>query len=769
MKKKILLITGLLFLGQAVEAAPAVRGRPAPANATQSNTTTVARSGRIVPKAAATAPKPSGNVVAARSATKQNVVQSGVAIQAATTNTIVSDECKTKYYGCMDSFCMLDNASGGRCYCSDKNSEFDNILAQIKKLDDQSRDMATIGVEKIELRSADKDKADYISETVQAVADEFTTDSSQPKKTTRTRASLDLSIFDSQPTFGFDAEETVENADLSLIQGKTGDVLHNTVRNICTKQIPECSKDIQMLQMMYAQTIQSDCRSYENYLQKMKDESTKKLRVAQQAMRDKALEVYEDANKWDLGQCVVEMRKCMQDTARGGCGNDWTGCVGIVAAENARSGLSSRTRTRSGMVSIEGSATKISIAASTYDALLSQKPLCESVTKNCVAAVSKDKDAVWNIFLREIAPALKSAELLAESNRRTDCIGNISECFRKGCADTMTDEASFDLCITRPEAMLNICKVQLNECGISTNSAAEAQKSEIWSFVLARLASMRVDSCTRDVKQCLQSEDRCGENYSQCVGLDMDDVMAMCPQEKLVGCAADTPQSFIDRLDEIVSGVLLGIDNAMQLKCQAAVDEKLNELRGEKGGYKAFSAETFGTEGIILDESHPEYVTIRGLIDFEKLTHDNKTVVAGTMDGTSASISNANLKTIANSINNVITQLKSDPKINDCVNGRDMTNIRKSGGQSGGRFPNLLDTFILEIINTGIDTARNNYNTKVNELKTQAMKTAQERLVAAQAKQAAEKNAKPPVNCISPGILFSIDYYKNKYPNVTKK
>jgi hypothetical protein len=133
----------------------------------------------------------------------------------------------------MDSFCMLDNASGGRCYCSDKNSEFDNILAQIKKLDDQSRDMATIGVEKIELRSADKDKADYISETVQAVADEFTTDSSQPKKTTRTRASLDLSIFDSQPTFGFDAEETVENADLSLIQGKTGDVLHNTVRKCC--------------------------------------------------------------------------------------------------------------------------------------------------------------------------------------------------------------------------------------------------------------------------------------------------------------------------------------------------------------------------------------------------------------------------------------------------------------------------------------------------------------------------------------------------------
>ena len=111
-----------------------------------------------------------------------------------------------------------------------------------------------------------------------------------------------------------------------------------------------------MLQMMYAQTIQSDCRAYENYLKKMKDESSKKLQVAEKALRDAALEAYENSNKWDLGQCVVEMRKCMQDEARGACGNDWTGCVGIVAAENARYGTSSRNQTK--MFDIAGSATK---------------------------------------------------------------------------------------------------------------------------------------------------------------------------------------------------------------------------------------------------------------------------------------------------------------------------------------------------------------------------------------------------------------------------
>ena len=167
--------------------------------------------------------------------------------------------------------------------------------------------------------------------------------------------------------------------------------------------------------------------------------------------------------------------------------------------------------------------------------MLSKKPICESVTQNCIAAVSSDKDAVWNTFLREVAPALKSAELLAESNRRTSCIGNISECFKKGCADTMSDETSYDLCLSQPEAMLNICKVQLNECGISTTSATEATKSTIWNFVTARLAAMRIDSCTKEVKDCLQSDDRCGADYTKCIGLDMQNIFAMCPQEKIGG------------------------------------------------------------------------------------------------------------------------------------------------------------------------------------------------------------------------------------------
>lgn len=747
MKKISLLITGILFCGGAIAAItqPVQRRSSVTPNSQTTVPTTSARSA-VRSTVSGTTTKPTvaaraGTTVAARAATKQNVAQTGIAVTAATANTIVSEECKTKYFGCMDSFCMLENDNGGRCLCSDRKSELDIVLTEIEKLDAQSRDMATTGVEKIELGSGDK--ASYVLNAAQSAAGGYETTQSNGR--VKTRSTLDLSIFDTQPTFGFDDE--VENADLSLIEDKTGDELHTAVRDICTQQIPECSKDIRMLQMMYTQTIKSDCNAYENYLKKMKTESANKLQVAERALRDAALEAYESANKWDLGQCVVEMRKCMQDDARGGCGTDWAGCVGIAAAENASS-----TRNRSGTVDIEGSATKIQIAASTYDALLSKKPICESVTNYCVSAVSKDKNAVWNTFLREIAPTLKSAELLAESNRRTDCVGNISECFRKGCADTMTDETSYDLCLTQPESMLSICKVQLNECGISTTSADEAEKSTIWNYVVAKLLSMRVDSCTTQIKNCLQSEDRCGTDYSQCWGMDYDNIIALCPSDKLVACSNDE-----DYISDVISGIMLNIDNNLLYECQAAVEAKMEELCGDGLDCSvSFGDEGFGAESLVYNSINPNKVSISGLLDFSKLTkleeksEDRKSVKisvkAGTMSGNSATSSNQGLKNIADKINRVISMLSTDTKIAACVNGRDMSQVTRRTSANVARFPNLLDNYIPAIITYGLEAAQKNYNAKLDSFKEDAMDLVKERVEAANATDTE-------IECIDAAIL----------------
>ncbi|MCL1892398.1 MAG: hypothetical protein FWF97_03895 [Alphaproteobacteria bacterium] len=657
-------------------------------------------------------------VAAARAATvpKQNVVQAGTGVAAATANTVVDEACKNKYYGCMDSFCMLDNDSGGRCLCSDQKAELDVVLAEIEKLDRQSYDMATRGVEKIELGA----KADYVMSTAGAIAAESMEDKPATAVTGRpARPQLDLSAWNNDSFGGaFDADpfaETVEIGD--PLKGKSGDALHSTVRNICVQQIPECAKDLRMLQMMYAQNVQSDCNAYRNELSRRKTSSQQKLAAAERALRDAALESFETANKWDLGQCAVEMRKCMITT--GGCKDDFTGCVGIVAAQNAAGARGAKT------VAITGVTTKIEIAASTMDAMLSKKPLCESVTNSCIAV----KDKVWDVFLREIAPTLKTAELAAESNNRMSCIGNIADCFQQGCRENMdpnNPDGSFDLCLTRPEAMINICKVQLEACGIPTSSQAAAESHEIWGYVTARLNAMKVDACTREFKQCIQSDDRCGEDFTKCWGLDYNNIVNMCPTDKLIACSKNAKYDR-DYMLDIVTGVMLGIDNNLLNECQAAVDAKMDEICGGNNCPASFGDKSFGTESLLYDSFNPNRIAIKGLLDFSllKVADDGQSVNAGTMSGTSATSSNQGLRNIADKINRVITTLTSDTKIKGCVEGRNLAQVRgQRNAANEARFPDLLVPYIPVLINAGLETAQRNYNAKLDEFKKDAMSLA---------------------------------------------
>ena len=163
--------------------------------------------------------------------------------------------------------------------------------------------------------------------------------------------------------------------------------------------------------------------------------------------------------------------------------------------------------------------------------------------------------------------------------------------------DPKDPDGSYDLCLTRPGTMLNLCKVPLNACGIDASSESAAEQSNIWDYVLARLASMRVDSCTTAVKECLQSEDRCGEDYSQCIGLDTDTIVRMCPYDKLVGCQQKYGASEIkgdavyDELATMVQGIMLNIDNSFLVQCQKAVDEAMIKICGDTENCNAITTE----------------------------------------------------------------------------------------------------------------------------------------------------------------------------------
>ena len=717
----------------------ATRGNAVARSATPVNTTA---------RSAVSARNASQPVVAARAATTtQKVINAGTKIATATQNTAVNEECQNKYYGCMDAFCMLDNTSGGRCVCSNKNAELDAILAEIEKLDQQSYQMATYGVEKIEMGN----DADAAIARAKAVAAESM--DSVEKSRQRT---LDLSMWDNSALFE-DNDVFDIFAASSSIDGKTGDALQRAAHDLCVAQIPECNADMSMLKLLYAQKVKSDCNAYENSLKQQKNASQTKLATAERALRDAALEQLRAANRYDLGQCTVEFKKCMQTTA--GCGNDFAACASVAASDNTNVNRSTSKTAKN--YSIKGSATTIEISASTYDTLLAKKPLCETITKQCQSVAEQ----VWPTFLKEVAPAVKSAELIAEDNMRQNCISNISQCFQKACRDNIDPndpDGSYDMCLTRPETMLNVCRVPLNACGIDEKKATDY---DIWNFVVARMASMRVDSCTREVKSCLQADVNCGSDYSQCVGLDLDAIISMCPTDKLVGCQENGVKKSLAEISDLVMGIFLNIDNTMLTQCQNAVTNKMVEICGDTATCAAFNDDnTIGTESLLSYKDNFGNYVIDGLVSFGNVKivdvtkeyytgedgkkeikskdenpedvkfgkyeiniADYKDKLANDSDDATVQRVISSLQSTANKINQKIAILSQDSTINMCINGRDMSQIRQRSNTTGdsnrteARFPNLLDSSILAIINSGMERANKNYIEKYNKLVGEAM------------------------------------------------
>lgn len=782
-----LLFAGVIF---AANAAEPVQRRSQQTTDGASTAVTSARAARTPVSASVTAARsatrstaarsatttPSAPIVSARAAATQKVIGSGTKVGAATTNTVINEACRAKYEGCMDSFCMVENASGGRCTCSNQKKDLDAILSQIEELDQQSYRIATEGVEKLEMGT----DADAIIAAANAAAKSVTAD----REKNKARRSLDLSLW---APADFEVEEDIfAVSEVNSLEGKTGDNLHSAVSNLCRSQMPECSNDFTMMQMIYANTIKSDCTAYENELKRQKTLSQQKLYAAEKALREAALDSYRTMNKYDLGQCTVAFKNCMATTA--GCKDDFTGCVGIAAAQNAQTkvGLGNTAK----MVDIKGSVTKISIAASSMDALLSKQPMCMNVTNSCVAV----KDEVWKTFLREVAPQIKTAELAAESDLRTNCIANISSCFQKACRDTMDpkdEEGSYNLCLTRPEAMRSLCKVQIDPCEAAAPMVTTAdgkKESVLWGFVKAKLAAMRIGSCTEDVKKCLQSKDRCGSDYTQCIGLDTDTIIRMCPADLLVGCQkVETGTNIVgdavySELATMVEGIMLNIDNNMMKVCQSALDESMVKVCGDtencdslvvNNGGQHLKYEicefTIGEDktsiipggtcypnadalsGDLKDRNLAGFIKntlywgeISYDMDINKFTDWSEYSSSAEISGTDKNYKEAKqgfdleMKQLSDSVTAAINMIEADPVVQFCMTGREVQGMRNSDGAMrllGGigetsvvrgdgkvstasiaRFPNLTKQVRGIIANSAITNARKNYMEKYSQL-----------------------------------------------------
>lgn len=663
-------------------------------------------------------------------AKKQSAIQLGTKVRAKVeANGVYDEECYNKYFGCMDQFCIADNENGGTCMCSDDAAKYDEQLESIKKTLAEAERIGTEEVERIQAGA----NADIIfngGERIYKDDGSLVKAGEKLKKDTIAWASI------------YDAEEDEEEFDDEWeeidLSNMIGRELYTSAHKLCKEQMPDsCSKDMTLLTQMYSRQIVSDCKGLANSIAQKKQEADSMLTKAKAAVRGALKESLEESNKYDRGTCMVEYKKCMMGPDA--CGSNWENCVFTIASENMQNNAAS---------SVAG--TKVDtintydITASTMGILESKRFICEKVLDSCVAV----RNYVWNDFLREAAPTIRLAEQNIESQKRQSCLSDISNCIQKACKDDIVGKgtATMDACLARPDMARSFCKIQIDPC--------ERMEPQIWDYVVSKLAAMRVDACTQEVKECFTAEDRCGKDFVNCIGMDFKYIHDICPIDKLVVCKQANPNFKMADLDSMLMGLYLNIDNKALENCQNLAEAKMTELCGSTTDCNSFASDEFiGTNSVRSQKDGTTY-RVTGMISFGSIkvgdatgsvTDGGKVLKPGEIGvqdyikevkKKNTNVPNAEaiitsieeeLNNIAGTINRTVSFLESDQQISYCINGRDLSQINGKnveGNTTVARFPNLLNQYRVMIGMAALRKAQDNYNKKVNAAITDATKDA---------------------------------------------
>ena len=216
------------------------------------------------------------DVCAARKTVSKDVVNQDTKIVSAGANTLINEECQNSYFGCMDTFCMVENIAGGRCQCSNKHADLSVQLNALMADDEKAENIAQYGADFVNMgKDADNilNTANNILNKKEKVADK--------KSWSREDWDKQFSVADD---VDFEEEDTFVDAD--DIYNKRGDDLYVAADKMCAEQTPEkCKSVTEMLKLLYAQKIKSDCVAFENSIKKQTSEVKVKLSDTKKSFR----------------------------------------------------------------------------------------------------------------------------------------------------------------------------------------------------------------------------------------------------------------------------------------------------------------------------------------------------------------------------------------------------------------------------------------------------------------------------------------------------
>ena len=242
--------------------------------------------------------------------------------------------------------------------------------------------------------------------------------------------------------------------------------------------------------------------------------------------------------------------------------------------------------------------------------------------------------------MANVATTLKSAEINSEDSLRQNCIKDLATCFQNSCAaqfDASKDEASYDMCLSDPLLVVDMCKVKLDACivvtggqeikGNSRTAMESALKgSRLWTGVTSMLAGMRVDACTKEVKSGIEAI--CGEDFSHCVGLNPGTIAELLPTDTLTACKDKNNgdrNAILQYIGEIAQGYALQINDAMYEVCEKAAKDAMVKVCPRR--CQRVELCDVSADGDTKDITTKEFVGIKGLRETGSLYNEKTETV----------------------------------------------------------------------------------------------------------------------------------------------
>lgn len=398
------------------------------------------------------------------------------------TTTTVQGDCRDAYRACMDEFCLLDESEGYRCACSNNILASKPLILEIQNIQAEADDLYTDGVEREKLGA----KSVLIFGDSDLFKSKFKV--------------LGVSYTDW-------LSGGVDGADVELDDDSgIGDALYEMASGYCAAELEACGTKSEMEQALYARQIVSDCKAFNSYLADQKVNAQANKRMAEAAVRQARLSVFDTTNKYNTGECLLAYRACVAD--KGGCGTNFENCLSA-------------------------------------DLLERRARACDNVLDQCLAV----RDDVKKLWEEEATDILAEATKYADKYYRQTCLAQIQVCLEDGCSTT-TDST----CLSDINVAAGICPI-IDDC----NDKIPGLKN----VVKDKLGYLRLQFCQNDVDACLR--DKCGANFTapECLGKSTKTIMAMCPQNLFPTCKNETADTFT----AITSSALLQMDYKMVQGC----------------------------------------------------------------------------------------------------------------------------------------------------------------------------------------------------------